>query len=227
MKAISKKHPDIKMIFVTHLLGYSAENEVYKTIFPNAIILDDVCESHGCKSPDGVLRGADSIGASFSFYFGHHMTTIEGGMVSSNIKEIVDIARSFAWWGRDCYCIGSNNTLPCGTCGNRFDKWLESYDGIIDHKYVFSEMGYNLKPLDLQGAIGLVQLDKLDEIEKNKGEGSDILSKQLDDGLKALDVKKFIMSSLLTGKTSEETKSFFIGKDKNIRVRFIINIEPK
>ena len=67
----------------------------------------------------------------------------------------------------------------------------------------------------------------VDEIEKSKGEGSDILSKQLDDGLKKLDVKKFIMSSLLTGKTSEETKSFFIGKDNNIRVRFIINIEPK
>ena len=72
---------------------------------------------------------------------------------------------SISWWGRDCYCIGSANLLSCGSCGNRFDKWLESYDDVIDHKYVFSEMGYNLKPLELQGAIGLVQLNKLEEIE--------------------------------------------------------------
>ena len=66
-----------------------------------------------------------------------------------------------------------------------------------------------------------------DEIEAKKGGGSDILSQQLEDGLKTLDVKKFIMSSLLTGKTSEGSKSFFIGKDDNIRVRFVIYIEPK
>ena len=66
-----------------------------------------------------------------------------------------------------------------------------------------------------------------DEIESKQGKESDILSKQLEDGLKTLDVKKFIMSSLLTGKTSEGTKSFFIGKNDNIRVRFVIYIEPK
>lgn len=66
-----------------------------------------------------------------------------------------------------------------------------------------------------------------DEIEAKKGEGSDILSQQLEDGLETLDIKKFIMSSLLTGKTSEGSKSFFIGKDNNIRVRFVIYIEPK
>jgi CDP-6-deoxy-D-xylo-4-hexulose-3-dehydrase len=79
--------------------------------------------------------------------------------------------------GRDCYCIGSANLLACGTCGNRFDKWLENYDNDIDHKYVFSEMGYNLKPLDLQGAIGLVQLDKLDEIEANRKRSNETISK--------------------------------------------------
>jgi len=76
----------------------------------------------------------------------------------------------------NCYCVGSANLLPCGTCGNRFDKWLEGYDGIIDHKYVFSEMGYNLKPLDLQGAIGLVQLEKLPEIEANRKRSHDTIT---------------------------------------------------
>ena len=71
-----------------------------------------------------------------------------------------------AWWGRDCYCVGTQNLLACGTCGKRFDKWIENYDGIIDHKYVYSQMGYNLKPMDFQGAIGTVQLTKQDEIHR-------------------------------------------------------------
>ena len=85
-------------------------------------------------------------------------------MVSSNIKEIIDIARSFAWWGRGCYCVGQQNLLECGVCNKRFDYWLEGYDKKVDHKYVFENQGYNLKPADLQGSIGLVQLEKFEEI---------------------------------------------------------------
>tara|TARA_Y100000356_G_scaffold133553_1_gene140856 strand:- start:1173 stop:1772 length:600 start_codon:yes stop_codon:yes gene_type:complete len=82
--------------------------------------------------------------------------------------DVINTARSLAWWGRDCYCVGSANLLACGTCGNRFDKWLKDYDEIVDHKYIFTNMGYNLKPLDLQGAIGVVQLDKFDEIHERR-----------------------------------------------------------
>jgi len=80
--------------------------------------------------------------------------------------------------------VGSANLLSCGTCGKRFDNWLESYDGIIDHKYVFTTMGYNLKPMDLQGAIGIVQLEKFDEIDSkrksNKKKMEDIITKYVD-----------------------------------------------
>ena len=86
-------------------------------------------------------------------------------MVSSNDEELIKVVRSMSWWGRDCYCVGVNNLLSCGTCGKRFDYWLDNYDGIIDHKYVFTNIGYNLKPLDLQGAIGRVQLTKMLEID--------------------------------------------------------------
>lgn len=68
----------------------------------------------------------------------------------------------------NCHCVGAANLLPNGACGNRFDKHLENYDGIIDHKYVFETMGYNLKPLDFQGSIGLVQLKKFDEIHEKR-----------------------------------------------------------
>ena len=66
--------------------------------------------------------------------------------------------------------MGECNLLTNGTCGNRFDKWLEDYDAPVDHKYVFSTIGYNLKPLDLQGAVGLVQLSKFDEIHEKRRE---------------------------------------------------------
>jgi CDP-4-dehydro-6-deoxyglucose reductase, E1 len=75
-------------------------------------------------------------------------------------------ARSFSWWGRDCYCVGAANMLACGTCGNRFAPHLGEEFGVMDHKYIFANMGYNLKPLDLQGAIGLEQLKKFDSMEE-------------------------------------------------------------
>ena len=123
----------------------------------------DNCDSLGSKWR-GEFLTKNAIAASCSFYPAHHICTIEGGMVSSNIEEIVQIARSYAWWGRGCYCVGAQNKLAGGVCGNRFDRWLEGYDKDVDHKYVFGVQGYNLKPADLQGSIGLVQLRKQTEI---------------------------------------------------------------
>lgn len=152
---------------------------------PDMDVLVGMCESHGVKL---ILDNCDSLGskwkgkylneyacaASCSFYPAHHISTAEGGMVSGP-KELVDLARSFAWWGRDCYCVGPANLLECGTCGKRFDKWLPGYEGEVDHKYIFTNMGYNVKPLDLQGAIGLVQLDKFEEIHTNRRESKSVL----------------------------------------------------
>jgi CDP-6-deoxy-D-xylo-4-hexulose-3-dehydrase len=138
-------------------------------------LIGDNCDSLGSKW-DGKYLNEYYVAFSNSFYPAHHISTGEGGMCCTNDDELKKLFVSISWWGRDCYCIGSANLLSCGTCGNRFDKWLENYDGIIDHKYVFSEMGYNLKPLDLQGALGLVQLEKLDEIEANRKRSNQRLS---------------------------------------------------
>jgi CDP-6-deoxy-D-xylo-4-hexulose-3-dehydrase len=138
-------------------------------------IISDNCDSLGSKWKGKFLTDY-SVAASCSFYPAHHITTMEGGMVSSNNPEIITLARSFAWWGRGCYCVGRQNLLPDGTCKKRFDKWIPDCDDIVDHKYVFENVGYNLKPLDLQGAIGIVQLDKFEEISdlrKNNKERMD------------------------------------------------------
>lgn len=135
----------------------------------NLHLIADNCDSLGSKWSGNYLTDY-AVAASCSFYPAHHITTIEGGMVSSNIKEVVDLARSFAWWGRDCYCVGSQNLLSCGTCGKRFDYWLEGYNEIVDHKYIFGQIGYNLKPIDMLGAIGSVQLKKFDQIHSKRRE---------------------------------------------------------
>jgi len=135
----------------------------------NLILVGDNCDSLGTKWNGNLITDMYFCWTT-SFYPAHHISTGEGGMVSSNTPGFIDIVRSLSWWGRDCYCVGSNNQLPCGSCGNRFDRWLDTYDGIIDHKYIFSHAGYNLKPLDMQGAIGVAQLEKVDFIDSKRRE---------------------------------------------------------
>ena len=125
---------------------------------------------------------------SSSFYPAHHISTGEGGMVCTDNGDLIATARSISWWGRDCYCVGANNLLECGTCGKRFDNWLNDYDGIIDHKYVFTNIGYNLKPLDLQGAIGLEQLKKFDMLEGKRREYKLKIQKFIEDNIKGVRV---------------------------------------
>lgn len=166
---------------------------------PNMDQLLEICSKHGLEL---LLDNCDSLGSTWqgkylneyavasscSFYPAHHISTGEGGMVSSNIEEIVTIARSLAWWGRDCYCVGAANLLPCGSCGNRFDRWLPDYEGIVDHKYVFTNIGYNLKPLDLQGSIGLVQLRKFSEIEARRNHSKQRLQELLESYIQGIHV---------------------------------------
>jgi CDP-6-deoxy-D-xylo-4-hexulose-3-dehydrase len=156
-------------IFVSPVLGNPPDMDtLWDICMDNDILLiGDNCDSLGTKWNRQQLTDYYTAWST-SFYPAHHMTTGEGGMVCSDDEEIINIARSFSWWGRDCRCVGAANLKPCGTCGNRFDKWLPNYDGVVDHKYIFTNMGYNLKPLDLQGAIGSVQLDKFDEIHSRR-----------------------------------------------------------
>ena len=153
-------------IFVSPVLGNPPHMDRIKAMCEEHDIrlIGDNCDSLGTKW-DGKLLTDYYYAWTTSFYPAHHISTGEGGMVCSNDEQLINTARSISWWGRDCRCVGAANLLACGTCGNRFDKWLEGYNGIIDHKYLFTNMGYNLKPLDLQGAIGIEQLKKIDEID--------------------------------------------------------------
>lgn len=165
-----------KAIFVSPVLGNPPDMDYLKSLCDkhNIKLIGDSCDSIGSRW-DGKHLNQYYVAWSSSFYPAHHISTGEGGMVCTDIEELKKEFTSFAWWGRDCYCVGSANLLPCGTCGIRFDNWLEGYDGIIDHKYVFRNMGYNLKPMDLQGSIGLVQISKFDDIDKKRRESKKMI----------------------------------------------------
>lgn len=165
-EALIKKH-DIKVITFAHVLGNSPDMDQLMDLVNryNLVLLEDCCDALG-STYDGKAIGSHGHMASCSFYPAHTITMGEGGFVSCNDKNTETIVRSLREWGRGCYCVGPEaNKLKCGTCKERFKEWLPSLPGeIFDHKYVYDEIGYNLKPIELQGSMGLKQLDKLPEI---------------------------------------------------------------
>ena len=176
-------------VFSSPVLGNPYDfNAVIKLCNDNNLkLIADNCDSLGTKW-DNKLLSSYAVASSHSFYPAHHISTGEGGLVMSDDEEIIKEARSFAWWGRDCFCVGAANTLCKGSCGKRFSNWLEEYDGIIDHKYIFTNIGYNLKPLDLQGAIGSIQLQKFDEIHCKRRSNKEKIHLILEKNIKGIKV---------------------------------------
>jgi CDP-6-deoxy-D-xylo-4-hexulose-3-dehydrase len=158
---------DIKVITFAHVLGNPPNMDEVMALVKkyNLVLLEDCCDALG-STYDGKPLGSFGLMASCSFYPAHHMTMGEGGFVATNDEKQATILTSFREWGRGCYCIGPvANKLKCGTCGKRFSNWIPSMpDEVFDHKYVYDEIGFNLKPIELQAAMGLQQLKKLPTI---------------------------------------------------------------
>jgi CDP-6-deoxy-D-xylo-4-hexulose-3-dehydrase len=153
LRYIAEKHPDIKLVFTTHLMGFPSPVERYREIFPNALFLDDVCESHGAKNFNGSKVGSDSLGATFSFYFGHHMSTIEGGMICTNDWRIYDMMR-----------LKRSHGLARES--DEKEVYYETYNE-LNKEFLFVTDGYNFRNHELAAVLGLSQLKRLDRmIEK-------------------------------------------------------------
>lgn len=164
---VLKADPDIRVITFAHVLGNPPNMDQLMDLVHryDLILLEDCCDALGSTYNDKPL-GSFGLMSSCSFYPAHHMTMGEGGFVATSDSNQEVILRSFREWGRGCYCVGPEaNKLKCGTCGKRFSEWVPCMPGeIFDHKYVYDEIGYNLKPIELQAAMGLVQIKKLPEI---------------------------------------------------------------
>jgi CDP-6-deoxy-D-xylo-4-hexulose-3-dehydrase len=119
-------------------------------------LVEDNCDALGARYR-GRLTGTFGDLATLSFYPAHQMTTGEGGCVLTNRGTLGKIVESLRDWGRDCWCApGMENT-----CGRRFDWQLGDLPCGYDHKYIYSQIGYNLKLTDSQAAVGLAQLDRV------------------------------------------------------------------
>lgn len=157
LKYVAEQHPDIKMVFITHLIGLSSDVEYVKEIFPDALVLEDVCESHGVEGPDGKKRGTHSIGSTFSFYFGHHITTIEGGMICTNNEELHDLMRI-----KRSHGMARESDL-------HFSQYA-SQNPNIDPAFLFVTDGYNFRNHEVCAVLGSSQIKKLDRNVKLRRE---------------------------------------------------------
>ena len=148
---------DIKIVFVTHLLGLNSPIDKLKDKYPDAIFLEDICESHGVKRPDGMKCGSTGIGSTFSFYYGHHMTTVEGGMISTDnelLYELMKIKRSH----------GMARLLS----PQFYEEAVQKHPN-IDPSFLFLTDGYNFRNTEINAVLGIEQLKRLDEnIEKRR-----------------------------------------------------------
>lgn len=147
LEYIAKKHPDIKLIFITHLIGYPANRDKYSELFPDALILDDVCESHGCKNNDGSKVGSNSLGSTFSFYFGHHISTIEGGIISTNNEQLYDLMRI-----KRSHGLARESDLR--------EIYYTAFPN-LNKQFLFVTDGYNFRNTELGAVLGLSQLGRL------------------------------------------------------------------
>ena len=156
-KALS---PRSKAVMIAHTLGnpFNIEAVQYFCKKHGLWLIEDNCDALGSRYQGKHTGTFGDIGTS-SFYPAHHITTGEGGAVYTRDKTLRRIMLSLLNWGRDCWCdSGKDNT-----CGMRFEHELGSLPKGYDHKYIYSHFGYNFKPSDMQAAVGLAQLDKLED----------------------------------------------------------------
>jgi CDP-6-deoxy-D-xylo-4-hexulose-3-dehydrase len=150
--------PKTKCIFIAHTLGNPFDISAVMQFADehNLWVIEDNCDAFGSEYK-GSKTGTFGHLSTISFYPAHHITTGEGGAICTNDFQLANIIRAFRDWGRDCYCAGGENN----TCGKRFTQQFGKLPLGFDHKYVYSEVGFNLKMTDIQASIGSAQMDKL------------------------------------------------------------------
>lgn len=170
--------PKTRAIMMAHTLGNPFNLELVTRLAEKhgLWLIEDSCDALG-GTYNGKNLGTFGDVSTFSFYPAHHITTGEGGAVLVKRASLKPLVESFRDWGRDCWCApGCDNT-----CLKRYEWKLGELPEGYDHKYTYSHLGYNLKSGDIQAAIGLAQLDRLEEFISIRKRNWNYLRKSLQD----------------------------------------------
>lgn len=189
--------PKTKAIVMAHTLGnpFDLAGVMELAEKHNLWVVEDTCDAVGATY-NGQPVGSFGDISTTSFYPAHHITMGEGGCVLVKKGSMKKIVESYRDWGRDCWCPpGQDNT-----CGRRFDWQLGELPYGYDHKYVYSHIGYNLKMTDMQAAVGVAQLDKLEDFVTARRRNFNALKKGL---------KKYEEFLLLPKATPKSDPSWF------------------
>jgi CDP-6-deoxy-D-xylo-4-hexulose-3-dehydrase len=157
--------PKTKAIVIAHTLGNPFDLGAVTDFATrnNLWLIEDCCDALGAEYNEKKVGTFGHL-ATLSFYPAHHITTGEGGCVLTNDHILKRVVESFRDWGRDCWCKpGADNT-----CRRRFDWQLGDLPYGYDHKYTYSHIGYNLKLTDMQAAVGVAQLKKLNRFVEQR-----------------------------------------------------------
>lgn len=170
--------PKTRGIMMAHTLGNPFDLDTVQALCKenDLWLIEDSCDALG-STYNGLRTGSFGDTATVSFYPAHHITTGEGGAVFVKSPLVRKQVESFRDWGRDCYCeTGQDNT-----CGKRFDWQLGNLPAGYDHKYTYAHIGYNLKATDIQAALGVNQLRRLDEFVETRKRNFAYLTSRLAD----------------------------------------------
>jgi CDP-4-dehydro-6-deoxyglucose reductase, E1 len=172
--------PRTRAIIAAHTLGNPFDLDAVLAFAKkhDLWLIEDNCDALGSTYRDKLTGSFGDFGT-LSFYPAHHITMGEGGAVLTNRPQLKLLIESFRDWGRDCWCEPGEDD----TCGLRFEHQLGSLPRGYDHKYIYTHVGYNLKVTDMQAAVGVAQLAKLQSFVEARKRNWQLLC----DGLKPLE----------------------------------------
>jgi len=169
-QVLEKLTPNTRAVFITHILGYNALTQelLDELQRQNIALIEDVCESHGATFK-GRKLGAFGLMSNFSFYYAHHMSTIEGGMVCTNDRDLYEIIRM----------LRSHGMVREATSNELKRSYVEKHPD-LNSDFIFAFPAYNVRPTEIGAVIGRTQLKRLDENNKTRIKNLELFLSHLD-----------------------------------------------
>jgi len=171
-QVIEKITPNTRAVFLTHILGYNALNQklLDELTARNIPLIEDVCESHGATFNDQKL-GSFGLMSNFSFYYAHHLSTIEGGVITTNDDNLYEMLRM----------LRSHGMVREATSDTLKQSYYEKHPD-LNPQFIFAFPAYNVRSTEVNAVIGRSQLKRLDENNEIRTRNLNLFLENLDPG---------------------------------------------